>query len=259
MEPTRLAHDLGGHFLNLTEQDQDKRVYRVVSVERLLELLGTRHNALVRPSKWDDPFENFLLSTEWSGQSGQPFSIGLRNQLYGQCWSLLPESDAMWRIYSPDKQGVRITSTVSKLLTGLWQAVTEFPELSCWVGKVTYYPRSQLKRMLVDGEGLASLTVDPTGRAQASSLLIKRREFEHEREVRLIFFSPQPKQEDVFRYAVSPRDLIEHIRFDPRLSSEVVAVFSRHLTGPGGFTGKVDQSSLYRFPETWLKMGKFPY
>lgn len=259
MEPIRQVHDLNGHYLNLAEQDRDKRVYRVLSVERLLEMLGTRHNALVRPSKWDDPFENFLLRTVWSGQSGQPFTVGLRDQLYGQCWSLLPESDAMWRIYSADKQGVRITSTLSKLLASLWQAVTQVPELSCWIGKVTYHPRSQLKRMLEDGQGLASLTVDPTGRAQASSLLIKRREFEHEKEVRLIFFSPQPRKEDVFRYAVNPVEIIEHIRFDPRLSTDVTAVFARHLRDEAGFKGKIDQSSLYRLPEQWLKMGKFPY
>jgi len=71
---------------------------------RFIESVRNRRLALARPHLWDDPFENFLYQAHLESADGNPVSItGLRMRLYGQCWSLLPESDAMWRIYSPEK------------------------------------------------------------------------------------------------------------------------------------------------------------
>ena len=75
-------------------------------MKRLLELFQTRHNVLVAPEKWDDPFENFILKSDRVSRRGW----------YGQCWTWQRASDAMWRIYSGDKNGVRMRSTPAKLL-----------------------------------------------------------------------------------------------------------------------------------------------
>ena len=50
---------------------------------------------------------------------GIGLGIGFKENLYGQCWTKTRESDAMWRIYSPNKNGVRIMTTPRKLLTAL--------------------------------------------------------------------------------------------------------------------------------------------
>ena len=41
--------------------------------------------------------------------------------VYGQSWTRLPESDAFWRIYSPNKMGIRISTAADRfgLMTGV--------------------------------------------------------------------------------------------------------------------------------------------
>ena len=133
----------GHHYLGIDERDLDREVYRIFSLQRLLELLRSERNTLVRPSLWDDPFENYVLSAIGRLKSGERFSIGFKDKLYGQCWTLDRDSDAMWRIYSPDRQGVRVRSTVRRLLESLLNTCESFPELSCFIGKVSYLPPIQ--------------------------------------------------------------------------------------------------------------------
>ncbi|MCJ7808096.1 MAG: hypothetical protein MUP73_05235 [Dehalococcoidia bacterium] len=43
--------------------DENASVFRFVKTDRLFEILKTKKIALVKPWKWDDPFENFLSKT----------------------------------------------------------------------------------------------------------------------------------------------------------------------------------------------------
>jgi hypothetical protein len=80
-------------------------IYRIFSIDRFVELARTRQNVLVSPYKWDDPFENFLLRCPVRDASGRTLRMGnLAERWYGQCWTSTRESDAMWRIYSPEKK-----------------------------------------------------------------------------------------------------------------------------------------------------------
>lgn len=46
-------------------------------------------------------------------------TFGFRSDFYGQCWTLKSTSDAMWRIYSPKKDAVRVRTTIRKLAESL--------------------------------------------------------------------------------------------------------------------------------------------
>lgn len=63
---------------------------------------------------------------------------------YGQCWSLTKDSDAMWRIYSNHKDGVRIKTTVGKLISELEQTRGMIAVVP-YFGKVKYYSKMKLK------------------------------------------------------------------------------------------------------------------
>src|SRR5438552_2336902 len=69
---------------------------------------------------------------------------GLRMRLYGQCWSLLDESDAMWRIYSPNKAGVKIRTTVRKLITAVYDRTDRYASLKYFIGRVSYESEKEL-------------------------------------------------------------------------------------------------------------------
>jgi hypothetical protein len=93
------------NFLNLTEKQKDEPIFRIITINRLFQLFETRNNVLVRPKKWDDPFETFISEsiTKLKFEDEKDRTVGFRDDLYGQCWTKTRESDAMWRIYSPEK------------------------------------------------------------------------------------------------------------------------------------------------------------
>lgn len=105
------------NFIYIKQPDYSTKIYRIFSTNRLIELFEKKENALVKPELWDDPFENFILKIPEKGSKSKPNKRG-----YGQCWTLNFESDAMWRIYSPDKNGVRIQTTIRKLHHSLHSA-----------------------------------------------------------------------------------------------------------------------------------------
>lgn len=81
--------------------NENSIVYRIFSLDRFHEMFTKNRLTLVHPRLWDDPFENFLFSATLSVE-GVPVSTSqIQNELYGLCWTINQESDAMWRIYSP--------------------------------------------------------------------------------------------------------------------------------------------------------------
>lgn len=242
-------------FLNLRPQDAERRIYRIFSIQRFLEMCASRENTLVRPALWDDPFENFILRSMAILSEREKISIGFKDALYGQCWTFQRDSDAMWRIYSPDKMGVRVRTTVSALHEALRRGCRQFSELSCFIGRVEYLPQHELLRMLDDSGVVSGGILDPSGRGQASTLLIKRKEFRHEQEVRLVYFNhDRDHTSDLYRHQVDPVELIDEVAFDPRLSDELLRVFSSHVVGLGFQKQQVIRSPLYRLPALQLRL-----
>ena len=121
------------NFLNFKSGELDSPIYRVVAEDRLFKLFNDKVNVLVRPKKWDDPFENFIMNSTGLLPNGQKFSVGFRDHFYGQCWTRTRESDAIWRIYSPNKCGARITTTPRKLLTALYNSSGHYASISCFI------------------------------------------------------------------------------------------------------------------------------
>jgi hypothetical protein len=126
------------NIINLTKNEIDSYVYRVMPIQRFCELFRNAKNVLVRPSKWEDPFENFILNAPARLSDGTIVSFGFNNDFYGQCWTKLTSSDALWRIYSPDKTSVRVRTTVRKLLAGLQAPLSNWAHEQAFIGKVLY-------------------------------------------------------------------------------------------------------------------------
>jgi hypothetical protein len=55
----------------------DQPLYRVYALDRFEQLVATKYDALLNPTKWEDPFENFFLeATEvMDPQSGDIISL----------------------------------------------------------------------------------------------------------------------------------------------------------------------------------------
>lgn len=244
------------NYINLNRKDENQSIYRIVTIERLLEMFDSKVNTLVKPYLWDDPFENCICASPFRTKSGKIYKFPLRDRGYGQCWSLKSESDAMWRIYARQKDGVKIQTTIRKLYISLIYAPTKnLPHMACYIGKVEYYTQEELERLVNDPEKMREVmnSDNSINKGQARTLLIKRKQFEHESEVRLIYLDPGNRGgSDIFQYPCDPYTLIKGISFHPRMDLARFESYKSALVLKG-YQGKIDQSKLYSKPDLTIE------
>ena len=240
------------NLIFLTDADLDRPIYRIFSFSRLEEILNENKLTLVKPKKWDDPFENFILSSTGILPDGREIEIAFRENYYGQCWSLTRESDAMWRIYSPDKDGVKVKTTIRKLFTPLFVAGgqhTKFDgtvyNVSTFIGKVKYSTTRTLTEMLKDEHRMSENVFDQSGWGQASTFFFKRIAFRHEKEIRIIYNSDDNLSSNIFKFDINPFELFEEIVFDPRMSTVKFNELKNKLVNYG-YKKRIIQSGLYK-------------
>jgi hypothetical protein len=246
--PTTVAAKNGAKLFNLTEAELKMTVYRTFSRARFETLLKTAKNGLVRPSIWDDPFENFLLARSVVTEANGTL-VGLESLAkawYGQCWTLVAESDAMWRIYSPTKGGIRVAVKLQDLLDGLVTAVNT-PSLQAFAGRVLYCTEAEI-RAYVKNLSFTKLMWGSTNDRFAELLCVKREAFKHEEEVRLLFNYIDPPQLNnaVFEYPFNC-SAVKDVMLDPRLT-ELDFNRSKSELNNIGLAVTPTQSTLYRVP-----------
>ena len=95
---------------------QDYFVYRYFSIESFIYLLESKKLTFTHVNEWDDPWENILSNsiTEKDDGTFEKSIYKASDYIYGQCWTRKEESDAMWRIYSPQKTGIKIRVSIKK-------------------------------------------------------------------------------------------------------------------------------------------------
>lgn len=233
-------------YLNLKGKELDKPVYRIISLTRLFELFERKRNVLVHPSQWDDPYENFILKSKVRLSSGEVRNYDFHENLYGQCWSRHKASDAMWRIYSPDSKGIRIKTTIRKLLESLYYGGSNKPSWSCVVGRVEYLSEKKLITFANSIYISGALSKDNLFR----SLLVKRLAFKHENEIRLLYFDLEKKTKGkLFYFEVDPYKFIDQIMIDPRSTYNEFKNVRSTILERTGYSGPIKRSLLYSAPE----------
>lgn len=235
------------NYIEIPQAMRSRHIYRIVSVERLFELFKKRQNVLTKPRKWDDPFENFILRARIRLQTGQLAQFSFHDQFYGQCWTLQTASDAMWRIYSPDRNAVRIRSTIRAVAESLSSILGDYAQIQAFIGKVRYLPSQRLTAFASGWfPGMHAIGA----RVSADTLLVKRPAFRHEREVRLLYFqhSAADTTGDLYWYNVIPHAFIDQIMIDPRMPEPEVNALKDKIHEKTGFRGPILRSLLYAAP-----------
>lgn len=239
------------NYLNFTEDELDKNIYRIIPFESILEILTTQSLTLVKTKFWEDPYENhFIKCTFIDGNLNIPINaLNLQEQVFGQCWTIYEESDAFWRIYSPTLKGVRLKTTIRKLFDVIFDNENRNSLNASFIGKVKYENLQDIRNdMLVPGFA-KNVLHDFSGRKYLDTHLIKRKEFEHENEVRLLYNvesnSPDTNY-DIKKFKINPNNLFESILLDPRVSDlnqKIITDTIQQL----GYTNPIEKSDLYTF------------
>lgn len=173
-------------------------LYRIISLETFIDLLHNKRERYVRPATWDDNYEGYLFGKIENPEDRREiiedmyYNVCPRNYeatinnllklehskyfVYGQCWSTLSDSDALWRIYSYNHHAIQIKTTdirIGNLLK------TE-SDVSYEIRKVKYdvEPEDNLMHEQVMQLKETKKTYEP--------FFHKRKAFRHEAEVRVL-------------------------------------------------------------------------
>jgi hypothetical protein len=235
------------NYLNLKADELDRPIYRIVRFKRFQQLFDEKQNTLLSPALWDDPFENFILRCPVQLATGELASVDFHDQYFGQCWTQKSASDAMWRIYSKDKDGIRMRTTIRRLAASLADHCGEWASLSAFIGKVRYLNKPKLLAFAKQ----ALQQVDPP--SFAKTLLVKRPAFAHESEVRLVYFQRVTRTagQKIYSYPVDPNSLIDQVMCHPRLSLAEYDALNKQVRGVG-FAGEIKRSLLYAPPPKFV-------
>lgn len=219
--------------------DLDKSLYRYMSLAQFLSMVENQRLYLNKVKNWEDPWEGPDDQLPILSSDGQPvFSeSGLTATTVGQCWTYERDSDAMWRIYSPDRQGIMIETRVD-CFSGI-QDLRD-PVLA----KVLYYSKDnyiEKRKQISENESYLF----------AGDMALKREAFKHENEVRLLVCLQAYKEiENPFEisykdFVFDPSVFIKSITFDPRADDWFVETMKKYCFSKG-FTCPVEKSLLYK-------------
>ncbi len=164
---------------------------------------------------------------------------------YGQCWTFTEDSDALWRIYSPKKNGVRVTTTVRKLFSLIWDETDKFKSLNYFIGSAKYKDRKEIEDFM-NNTSFWAMALSGQNDGFAKLLCIKRNEFKHENEVRLLIDDPNNKGRDgYYGVDIEYQNIFEEICLDPRLKEDE---FEKLKSEIEPFVGSIliKQSDLYK-------------
>ena len=225
-------------------------IYRIFKMNYFIKMLVNKKNVLVKPKLWDDPFENFIFRTGnfEVGAETQFTSNYVRERFYGQCWTVNSnETDALWRIYSPQKDGVLVKTTIDKLFSSIYNILDFRAYASYFIGKVEYYNEEEIIEYLKQGFKYYKLI---NNRWTATTLLIKRIEFSHENEIRLLFIEHRIKRAErnnIYSYSLNVNEVFDEVVFDPRINDNDFKK-NEYFIRKYGFNGIIKKSMLYQIP-----------
>lgn len=231
----------------------NKPIYQILPLQYLLQICQSkvlRFNNIY--DKWEDPYELFFLKQNYTRNGVLVDMLDVARHFYGQCWSMRRESDAMWRIYSPQKDGVKIKTTVAKFIDLLYPL--NMQGLVSQFGIVRYDYKTNMIEWMRD-------KYHDFFNAVSDSLFIKRMEFKHEEEIRFILQEAtiddnrqQTPQRSYVELSIDPYNLIEEIILDPRLTPQMYKMYVAGIRQTIGGNIKISQSSLYSFKPISLTM-----
>lgn len=230
------------HVLNITHKElfnDYKTLYRFVPVERLLQILIEKQITFVNPELWEDPFEKMYISGTYN-VAGTKKTWPLRNKIFSLCWTKTAASEAFWKGYTPLNDGVRISLNTEKFAYYL----ESFHEVDVYVGRVDYRLTNDILRYKKDKDYMRNKLLSDNPYENLELLLLKRKTFKYEDEIRFILIPRKKIKENKFYHVpLNPIDFFMDFQLHPRLGlyhAEIIRDYLKRETSL-----KVSHSRLY--------------
>lgn len=255
----------GLNFVDMRELKPKTKLFRYLSLRYFLQMIEKRYNALAHISKWDDPYEAFIFREKLDMRdANSPLIYDTYKHYYGQSWTLHEkESDLRWRAYCKRGEGVRISTTVTKLAESLsFIQPTGLLDCACRIARVNYGVITKDKK----GGKSTSLGTTKT-KDHLAMFFLKREEFSEEEEVRLMFSDEQYRsvveakriidergdlkwEDGMLKYEVDPKGLIEEVLVDPMVTLGRYEELVCRCVNAGFPAQRIKHSTLFERPST---------
>ncbi len=239
------------------------KIYKYIPLKYLIILLESKQLLFKKVSSWEDSYENLFLKQTFVNEDGDVVRKELIDLcfsgLYGQCWTDKKSSDAMWRIYSQLPQE---TSCVWDLGNTAIRIETDSEKLTKEIRKkldgcgveldgVSYKTEYEIKEWL---NSLPTITRQNMTEFILESIFIKRIDFQHESEIRIIIHRPSEMDtgKSCIHIPVNPIEMINEFVLDPRLTDSQCEMIMIELTKYGVEDQKIRKSRLYDIYKTTL-------
>lgn len=253
------------HFLNedtqLIFEQPDKLLYKVLPLDRIMEVLEKSRWAFVSPTLWNDPFEKAFLEAEYK-HSGEAFFLpikpkktpeGLNYVLFSSCFTLTNESEAFWKTYSPNGDGIRIAVNAMEFKA----ALAKISDYDVYIGKAIYETHDNLYKFQTDAPFWKQLKSKTVNKTHLRLLLKKRMPFEYENEIRILLLRKTPMKKSVAKIKMTdPKKLIKTIKLDPRIGTYMGRMIKEAFASRGFNSKVIRKSGLYAKPESTILFKK---
>ena len=241
------------HVLNMTQEElKGLTLYKYYTINALKPLLMSQMLFMDRVNSWEDVYENFFLKEKFFSKSRNEFikAEDIANAVFGQSWTYATETDAMWRIYSPNqnKNGIRIQTSCYKVFNAMF--VDNDCSIDTWIGKIQYNSLEAMNIFVKDE--IRDYSISSWKNLMPYSQFLKRTEFEHEKEfrfIKMLDYQSASKISDYRRLAfkIDVDSFIEKAVLDPRLGDEEFKDIKQKLIHMGIEESKISRSTLYQF------------
>ena len=220
------ASTIGEHQM-MAKDDIPRRIYRYMPVHRLWQVLATKRLYFMRNSKWDDPFEGFLVK-QYCTINNKDYGHLNANKFF-LCCCRIEERDHLWQNYTPNKDGVLVKLNTKGLLA-LESSIQYHP--------IKYPKRDEIKELL-DQINKKQFQRDHI----LSLFFIKRFAFEPEKEIRFLLEDSTVK-DDTVGVEIEPKRIIMNVLFDPRMDHDTYEYHREFIQDRFGISN-ISHSSLY--------------
>lgn len=177
---------------NVEGLGMDTPIYRTMTCKNFRRMLKSGKLYLANPLTWAEKFDQWeksllsggvFIKPTHSGECATPVTVEIKDALmdwYAQSWSLTDECEAIWSRYAGKRQrAVRIATTPRKLLLAM--AIDEKLMDAMCLRRVEYLSEVEIESKKVIS---CPMRKEETLR---ELLCLKRRAFDYENEVRLLF------------------------------------------------------------------------
>ena len=200
-------------FRGFDMPEDSTTVWRYMDFTKFVDLLSKKSLFFVKSTKFEDPFEGLYPTKITAGNLDFHKEVAkIREFNFVNCWHINDhESAAMWNLYLKTTEGVAVKTTVS----GIKSAFSSCQE-EILIGKVRYWDYEN-----GDPDELYSNAANGLGGTTINPIIYKRKSFEHENEMRLIYSKfnmhdmENPPKENGFSISADLNELIQEVYIAP--------------------------------------------